>query len=135
MGRYRILFIATAVLILAVLACGSGTYTTRHSVSGNTGHVEISAESANGASTQEIEIDEEYDEEPVELTASVEVQTGTCRVEFLDDSFVVFALEAKAGEPASGSGTVTTDDEGKISLRVTAENAEGVKVVIDYTLR
>jgi hypothetical protein len=134
--RSRNLLIAAAILILAMLACGgSGTYKTTQRSSGNVGHIEVSAESADGTTTHDAEIDEEYDEEPVDLSATVEVQAGTCRVEFLDDfGSVVFALDASPGQPASGSGSVTTDDEGNISYRVTAENAQGVRIIIDYEM-
>ena len=140
MRRWRALLIAAAVFSLAALACGSeggGSYSfsTKRQATGDAGHIEITGD-ASGNVTSEVEIDEDWDEESVALDVTLEVQTGSCQVEFLDDfGSVVFSVAARPGQPGSGSGTVTTNEEGEINYQVTTESAEGIKITIDYELR
>lgn len=139
MKKYRILLIAVAALMLAVLACGDGSggtysFSQTSRSSGNTGHIEVRG-SASGSVTYEVEIDEDYDGATVYLNVTAGVQGGAYTVEFLDDDgSVVFSLDVKPGELATGSGDVTTDDEGNVRCKVTASDAKEVEIIIDYEL-
>jgi hypothetical protein len=132
--RYRVLFVAVAVLILAALACeGSGGYTVTRRSLGNTGHIEVKIGSVGETKSENLEIDENFDWDTVELDVALEVQSGACRVEFLDeDGNIALTLDAEPGQSAQGSVTLETDGNGKVNYRVVAEDAQEVKIIIDY---
>lgn len=139
MKKYEALLIAVAVLLLALLACGEGgssySFSTSRTSSGNSGHIEITGD-ANGTVTDETEIDDDFPAATVDLKVTAGVQEGSYKVDFLDDDgSVVFSLDVRLGELAKGGGTVTLNDEGEVEYEITASDAKGIKLIIDYELR
>jgi hypothetical protein len=138
MKRSKVVFIAVAVLVLALFACGEGgssySFSTSRTSSGNSGHVEITGD-ANGTVTDATEIDEDFPGANVDLTVVAGVLEGSYTVDFLDDGSVAFSLDIKPGELTKGSGSVTLNEEGEVEYQVTASDAKGIKLIIDYELR
>ena len=137
MKRDRVLFVTVAILILAALACeGSGGYTVSRRSLGNTGHIEVKIGSVGETKSENLEIDEDFAWDTVELDIVLEVQSGACRVEFLDeDGNIALALDAEPGQSAQGNVTLDTDGNGKVNYRVVAEDAQEIKIIIDYRRR
>lgn len=137
MKKYKILVIAVAVLLLALLACGEGggSFLTSRTSSGNSGHIEITGD-ASGIVTDETEIDDDFPGATVDIEVAAGVKEGSYTVDFLDDyGSVVFSLDVKPGELAKGSGSVTLNDEGEVEYEIDASDAKGIKIIIDYELR
>lgn len=64
------------------------------------------------------------------------MKEGSYTVDFLNgDGSVAFSLNVKSGAVAKGSDAVTLNGDGEISYKITASDAEGVKLIIDCKLR
>lgn len=139
MKKHHILFLCIATLIMLLLACStSGGYTetgsmTRSSFIGRKGTITTTVRKANGSTTKEIELSDTFSSgEELYLDATLEVESGSYQVEFLDGDQVVLTLLATPGESAQGTTTVKLDVFSRIKYRVTAENAEKVKLTIQF---
>jgi hypothetical protein len=119
-------------LLAATIACSGGVTTTRQSL-GNSGYIEIKTDSADGSSSQAVEIDEDQPLRTVLLDITLQVSAGRYRAEFRDANGKSLVLEASAGSPASGSVEMETDFDGEITLEASASNAEDLVITIDYT--
>ena len=139
MKRRTALLMAVAVLVVAMLACsssggGSYSFSTSSSSSGNAGHIEITGD-ASGSVSSQTEVDEDFPGATVDIEVAAGVLEGSYTVDFLDDGDVAFSLDVKPGEPVTGSGTVTLNDEGEFEYELDASDAKGIKIVIDYERR
>jgi hypothetical protein len=135
---FVVLMMLVGLLALALTACQGG-YTARNeriseSRSGTTGEIDVHIGSANGSTTKEIEF--EYDDAVVDVEATLEVEQGTFKIEFLgEDEEVTLTLEASSGQKVSGSGYMVTDSFGEGEYRVTATEAGGISYHISYSVR
>ena len=135
----RVVLLSAAVLVAAALACSSGgsssSFVTSRSSAGDSGRIEIKG-SANGTVTDEVEIARNFPGATVDMDVAAGVQSGTYTVEFLDDSgSAVLSLDVRAGDPSTGSATVTLNDDGAVPYTVTASDAEGILLVISFKIR
>jgi hypothetical protein len=130
------------VLVLSVVlaACGgsgyiqSGAKTTSHQGAGG-GDVTVEISKANGSAKQDIE-DAGNPGVELEVDVILAVGKGSYKIELLGkDDQVTLALEARDGETVSGHGQMVTDSFGEASYRVTADDAENVDYVLEYSAR
>jgi hypothetical protein len=123
------------VLLLALAACEGGFTSSGSSessrVTGSGGFVEKSIRSANGSTTEEIELDGSGGRLDTQVT--LQVEEGTFAIELLDaDDNVTLSLQATPGDPASGQGYMETVF-GTAQYRVMAEEAKGVRYRLEFT--
>jgi hypothetical protein len=128
------------VLSLVVAACGGGGYTqsgaktTSHQSMGG-GDVTVEISKANGTAKQDIE-DAGNPGVELEVDVTLAVGKGSYKIELLGkDDQVTLALEARDGETVSGHGQMVTDSFGEASYRVTADDAENVDYVLEYSVQ
>lgn len=126
------LTIIILVLIIVSLACGTG-YTTRYKSFTNRGEIIIKAESDNGNRETKVEINEDYTWEPVTLTVTIEVQSGSYHADFFGDNGKILSLDASAGNPANGKMQMTTNSFGEVTLKTEGQDAQGIVITINYT--
>jgi FlaG/FlaF family flagellin (archaellin) len=139
MKRFTMVVIAVAVLLAAALACsdvgGSSSLITSRSSTGDSGRVEIKG-SADGTSTGEIEIAQNFPGAWVDLEVAASVDSGQYTIEFLNDAgYSVLSLDVKSGDPARESVPVTLDDDGAVPYTLTASDAEGIHLVVSFKIR
>lgn len=126
------------VLALLLAACEGGLTLTGASessrMSPQSGWIEISARKVNGSSVRDLEL--QWGDARVDTTVALEVGAGSLRIELLDeDDNPTLSLEATPGQPASGSGYVDTDWDGEGSYRMTAAEAENVRIRFEFEVR
>jgi len=103
-------------------------------MSPQSGWIEISARKVNGSSVRDLEL--QWGDARVDTTVALEVGAGSLRIELLDeDDNSTLSLEATPGQPASGSGYVDTDWDGEGSYRMTAAEAENVRIRFEFEVR
>jgi hypothetical protein len=136
----RICYCVTVAAVLALLlaACEGGLTLTGASessrMSPQSGWIEISARKVNGSSVRDLEL--QWGDARVDTTVALEVGAGSLRIELLDeDDNSTLSLEATPGQPASGSGYVDTDWDGEGSYRMTAAEAENVRIRFEFEVR
>lgn len=139
MKRFAVVVVAAAVLVAAALACsdvgGSSSLITSRSSTGDSGRIEIKG-SADGTSTGEIEIAQNFPEAWVDLEVAASVESGQYTIEFLNDAgYSVLSLDVKSGEPVRESVPVTLDDDGAVPYTLTASDAEGIHLVVSFKIR
>lgn len=128
------------VMLLALLLASCEGYTTTGSSTTTEqgpygGSVQTRLKSANGVTTESIEIDA-FGEAILEADVTLAVEKGTFKIELLgEDSAVTLTLEAGDGQTVSGHGQMVEDSFGEASYRVTAVNAQNVEYTINYTFR
>ena len=128
------------VLSIVVAACGgsgytqSGAKTTSHQ-GARGGDVTVEISKANGTAKQNIEDAGNPDIE-LEVDVTLAVGKGSYKIELLGrDDQVTLALEARDGETVTGHGQMVTDSFGEASYRVTADGAENVDYVLEYSVQ
>jgi len=139
MKRQHILTLCVAVLILLLLACESssgysesGTMTTHSHVNGK-GSLTKTIRKANGTTTQDLGLEDVFSSgDEVRIDATLGVEAGYYKIEFLSKDEVVLELDATSGEPDQGTAVVQVDAFGDIQYRVTAESAAKVKLVVRF---
>jgi hypothetical protein len=134
MGR----LLGLALLVLVLVACESMSQTgakTSSQQGMNGGSVSAQIRKANGAATEEIEI-EGYLGDVLDVDVTLSVGSGSFRIELLgENGEATLTLEARDGQAVSGSGEMAVDDFGEASYRVTAEEAEDVEYTLEYAFR
>ena len=119
------------VLVLAVLACGTGYRTTSKS-SGNSGEVRVRMNEADGTDSTNVEINEDYNHSRVAITASLLVESGKCQAILRGQDGTTLSLSASPESPAEVSGDLVTDAFGEIALETVCQNAINVDLIITY---
>ncbi|MGD2148107.1 MAG: hypothetical protein PVH41_15560 [Anaerolineae bacterium] len=136
MTRLSLRCMTLLLVLLLVLAACEGGFTAsgsseKSSLTGRGGFVERSIRRANGAITEEIEVD--GGGQLLDTQVTLEVEEGSFAIELLDaEGNVTLSLEATPGNPASGRGTMETSF-GQAEYRVRAEEARGVKYRLEFT--
>jgi hypothetical protein len=139
MRRLGVVLLSITVLLAASLACsgvgGSSSLTSSRSSAGDSGRIEIKG-SADGTSTGEIEIAQNFPGAWVDLEIAAGVESGQYTIEFLNDAGAsVLSLDVESGEPVRESVPVMLDDGGAVPYTLTASDAEGIQLVISFTIR
>lgn len=139
MKKHHILLIGIVTLILLLLACEtSGGYSETGTMTSSShvnrkGSLTKTIRKANGSTTQALGLDDVFSSgEEVNIDATLEVESGYYTMEFLSGDKVVLTLKAAPGSPAQGTAVLEADTFGEIKYKVTAENAEKVKIVVQF---
>jgi hypothetical protein len=128
------LILPILILSLAALACSGGTSTTQK-LTGNSGEVRVKMKSADGTDTTSVELNEEFDNERVAVTATLSVESGSCLATLTGEDGTVITLNASAGSPAEAYGDLVTDVFGEVDLATDAQGASNVDLFIQFVLK
>jgi len=127
------LFLLLSLSLIA--ACTSSSMTGSRSSSTQTlrgGTETLRAKKANGASTEDIEI-EGGSGLILRAQVTVSAEAGSFKIELLgDDDFVTAVIEAHDGQTSTGEGFMTVDTFGDAEYRWTAVEATNVEMVMEY---
>jgi hypothetical protein len=126
------------LLSLVLAACGGytevgGKSTSHQGATG--GDLSAAISKANGAIEKDIEAADSADL-VMDVDVTLAVGKGSYKIELLgQDKEVTLSLRAHDGQTVTGHGQMVTDAFGTASYRVTAEDAENVDYVLEYTFR
>ena len=127
------ILLAAALVLITILACGTG-YTTTRTSTGDEGKVVLKLANLDGSDETQIEIDDSFSWDTLALEITVEVEGGSFQAEFIDDEGQVLQMKAAVGQPATGKRHMVTDGKGNITLNALGEGAESITITIEYSI-
>ena len=127
------ILLAAALVLITILACGTG-YTTTRTSTGDEGKVVLKLANLDGSDETQIEIDDSFSWDTLALKITVEVEGGSFQAEFIDDEGQVLQMKAAVGQPITGKRHMVTDGQGNITLNALGEGAESITITIEYSI-
>ena len=127
------ILLAAALVLITILACGTG-YTTTRTSTGDEGKVVLKLANLDGSDETQIEIDDSFSWDTLALEITVEVEGGSFQAEFIDDEGQVLQMKAAVGQPITGKRHMVTDGQGNITLNALGEGAESITITIEYSI-
>jgi hypothetical protein len=128
------LILPILLLAGAVLAC-SGGYNTSTKISGNSGEIRIKTREADGEDSTSVELSEDWENEWIAATATLNVAAGSCQASLLGQEGTVLVLEASAGSPGQAAGDLQTNIFGDISLQTNCQGAQDLDLLVQFRLK
>jgi hypothetical protein len=126
------LLLVVLVLALAALACGTG-YQTSKKIVGNSGEVRVRMKEASGASSTEVEINEDWFRERVTASVTLSLEAGSCQATLLGEEGTKIILNAAAGSPSKGNGNLVTDGFGEVTLETNCQGGQNMDLLIEFS--
>lgn len=132
--RIYYLILPILALALAILAC-SGGYSTTSKLSGNSGEIRVKTAEADGTDSTSVELNEDWMRDRVFTTATLSVESGSCRGTLVGEDGTSIVLDTKAGSPAKVSGDLVTDGFGEVEFQTNCQGATNLELLIQFSLQ
>lgn len=129
--RTTYLLLAVLVLSLAALACGTGYRTTRKII-GNSGSVRVQAKEADGVTSTEVEIDEDWTRQRISAAVTFSLEAGSCQATLSGNDNTVIMLDASPGSPGQAYGDLVTDAFGEVTLETNCQGGTNLDLTIAF---
>lgn len=131
--RKRTLYLVLALALLAgvSLACGTG-YQTSSKITGNSGEVRLKMKDASGTNSTSVEINEDWFREGIAVSATLSVESGSCRATLSGEDGTLLVLDAAAGSPAEAYGELVTNSFGDISLETDCQGGQNLELTLSF---
>ena len=132
--RIYYLILPILALALAILAC-SGGYSTTSKLNGNSGEVRVKTSEADGTDSTSVELNEDWMQDRVFATATLSVESGSCRGTLVGEDGTSIVLDAETGSPAQDSGDLVTDGFGEVEFQTNCQGATNLELLIQFSLQ
>ena len=133
--KKRNIYLILVFILLAALASACATsYRTSAKILGSSGEVRVQLKETSGVKSTSVEINEDWWNERLYVTATFSVEAGTCRATLSGDDGTEMVLDASQGNPAEAFGELVTDAFGDLSLQTDCQGGQNLDLKISFTL-
>ncbi len=135
----RQIWVGIVVLVLAALACGSGTSGSAIGSgescnrTGNSGTCTGTFSKVSGTYTKQVKVDRLHVNDKVQVQVTASVESGTLRVSIKAPDGTVSSADATPGNPATVSGTAAgANEQFPVAFEAVGGDVSGVSYTIGY---